>query len=514
MKKIATIFIIAAGLFSCTGNFEEINTNPNVATNVSAYGMFEPLLYDGGKDWQNYTWFWNDELIQFTAFTGGTTREEHRYIISVGNWASVWNLYMRRANDAQHMYELAVEQNDPALQAIALTFKVYIMSNLTDWFGDIPYAEAFMGAKPGGTITPVFDSQKDVYLLMFADLEKANDLYGMTPAPVFLQVSMDGMYGGQMKGWQKFNNSLYMRLLCRVSGRSEMNAGAKMTEIIGNPEKYPIFESNADNATIHYAGTTPYVNYFYNTPHGEFTGSGRKITEQVIKMTLREDELGNQTVVDPRLPVIAQPATAGGRWKGTISGVPRQYAGDANSGSSQLNTPVFCRPTAPTFIMDFAELQFILAEAALKGYISGGEARAQEYYTAAVIASLEKWAEFGQYSETPVTIGPLETGAFLESEFASWELAENKEQLIADQKYLALFWVGMEAYHEYRRTGYPVLTIGAGTVANDYILPTRFGYNNVTMGTNPNATIAVNRMGGNDMKTPVWWSKQAIESGR
>jgi hypothetical protein len=69
----------------------------------------------------------------------------------------------------------------------------------------------------------------------------------------------------------------------------------------------------------------------------------------------------------------------------------------------------------------------------------------------------------------------------------------------------------MEAYHEYRRTGYPVLTIGTGTF-NDHVLPTRFGYPNTTISTNTaNAQAALSNMGGgNDMKTPVWWSKKAI----
>ena len=77
---------------------------------------------------------------------------------------------------------------------------------------------------------------------------------------------------------------------------------------------------------------------------------------------------------------------------------------------------------------------------------------------------------------------------FLTSNLASWDLATNKTELIANQKFLALFWIGMEAYHEYRRTGYPELTIGQGTVFNDYILPTRFAYPNTTMATN-NAVI-------------------------
>jgi hypothetical protein len=162
--------------------------------------------------------------------------------------------------------------------------------------------------------------------------------------------------------------------------------------------------------------------------------------------------------------------------------------------------------------MDYAEVQFILAEAALKGWVDGGDAKAKEYYTAAVTASLQKWAEFGTLSETPVTIAEADINTFLDSKLASWDLAASKEERIAHQKYLALFWTGMEANHEYRRTGYPVLTIGAGTSFNDFILPTRFAYPNTTMATNSaNAQEALTRMGGeNNMKTPVWWSKKAI----
>jgi len=70
----------------------------------------------------------------------------------------------------------------------------------------------------------------------------------------------------------------------------------------------------------------------------------------------------------------------------------------------------------------------------------------------------------------------------------------------------------VEAWHEYRRTGYPMLTIGRGTL-NNHILPTRFAYPGVTMATNSiNARAAIKNMGGdNDMQTSVWWSKQAIK---
>lgn len=521
INKILISGIVLTGLFSCTKNFEDINTNPNrpEVDDISAYGMFEPLLYNGTNEWLNNTWFWNDELIQFTAFTGGTTRQEHQYFISDGNWQSTWNLFAGYANNADHMYDLAVEQNELALQAIALTFKVLYMSNLTDMYGDIPYAEAFTGRKPGGTTKPAFNSQKEVYQLMFADLEKANDIYAQNPE--FQKgTERDRMYKGDMKQWRKFNNSLYLRLLSRISGRTEMNAGSKMTEIITNTAKYPVFISNDDNATVKYETNDPYKNRFESTTESGFTSSGRKMTQQFVKMTVITEN-GVQTYQDPRLPVWGKKNTStqtnpNNIWIGTVAGCTDEERTVVDRGTSWLNAAVFCRADAPGFLMDFSEIQFILADAAQKGYITGGEAKAKEYYTSAVTASMQKWATQGKFSETPVVIADGDITAFLASDLASWDKAADKEELIANQKFLSLFWVGMEAYHEYRRTGYPVLTIGKGAL-NDGILPTRFAYPNDTMTTNEeNARKALNNMGAtaNDMKTPVWWSKQAIQSGK
>ena len=137
---------------------------------------------------------------------------------------------------------------------------------------------------------------------------------------------MDGMYGGNMAAWRKFNNSLYLRLLCRVSGRTEMSVGTRMNAILDNPDKYPVFTSNADNATVKFTGTDPYISNFGTTTESEFTSSGRKLTQQLIRLTVQTDDLGNQVYVDPRLPVIGKknpnaqvnPANV---WKGTVSGL-------------------------------------------------------------------------------------------------------------------------------------------------------------------------------------------------
>ena len=86
MKKLRIIILtgLLFGIFhSCTNNFEEINTNPNrtLVGMVQASNMFEPILYNSANQWLNRTWYYNNELIQFTAHTGGVTRREHMYFL-------------------------------------------------------------------------------------------------------------------------------------------------------------------------------------------------------------------------------------------------------------------------------------------------------------------------------------------------------------------------------------------------------------------------------------------------
>lgn len=94
----------------------------------------------------------------------------------------------------------------------------------------------------------------------------------------------------------------------------------------------------------------------------------------------------------------------------------------------------------------------------------------------------------------------------------------NTVEQIINQKYVALFWVGYESWYEYRRTGFPKLKIGTAT-SNDHVLPTRFQYPDNTANVNvANYQAQLERLrtvykGGDDMKTPVWWSKQAAEAG-
>ena len=160
--------------------------------------------------------------------------------------------------------------------------------------------------------------------------------------------------------------------------------------------------------------------------------------------------------------------------------------------------------------MKYDEVLFIFAEAIKRGWIDGGDALAEQYYNDAVRASIRFWSDVNK-TGNPVSESTVER-------FLANVAFDNTLEQILNQKYIALFWVGYEAWHEYRRTGYPALVIGEGT-QNDHVLPTRMAYPTIAIKTNPdNYAAEVARLqsvfrGADDMKTPVWWSAEAVRKG-
>lgn len=175
------------------------------------------------------------------------------------------------------------------------------------------------------------------------------------------------------------------------------------------------------------------------------------------------------------------------------------------------------------FVMDYSEILFILAEGVQLGKLSVAGQTAKSLYEAAVRANIEKWAPYITYNTKYREITSSAIIDYLASDLANYDKAAAGEglygsalELILSQKWLSLYWTGgFEPYTHWRRCEYPILTIGDGTDANQYELPTRFGYPNYTVSTNSaNVQAALERMGGpNDMHTPLDWSYKKRNGG-
>ncbi len=212
---------------------------------------------------------------------------------------------------------------------------------------------------------------------------------------------------------------------------------------------------------------------------------------------------------------------------GAVSGCTINYNGITSISEREpyLHYETLVGDTRPNHMLDYDELLFIKAEAAMNGWISGS---AKEYYEAAITASCQKWGEYGIYASYPelnasnkielktVAITQKNIAALLASDQVKWN---NTQQRLAEQKWLSLFWViGFQMYHEMRRTGYPECKTGMGTIelnATGGKFIARYPYPSIAIANNrANYTAAFEAQGGtindNTMVFPIWWSGQAV----
>jgi hypothetical protein len=258
IKKIGILGAVWATtlLASCTKSFEQINTDPDNLDKVSPGTLMNPILYElasyGAERNEGYTMDIMQVRLPWPSSTGGV----HRYVITETAGNGTWNTYFKWKNNIREV-ELAANvagANRDNYRAISLTLKAYVGSILTDCFGDVPFKEASLGEH--GIFKPVFDKQQEIYEQMLKDLDTANALFKPADKLVY---GTEMLYNNDVSKWQRFCNSLHLRLLLRLSNKPEMNANAKMAEMLADAVKYPVFTSNDHNAIFKITGITPNI---------------------------------------------------------------------------------------------------------------------------------------------------------------------------------------------------------------------------------------------------------------
>lgn len=467
------------GLTACTGEFAEINTNPNTPTTASA-DLFMPHgiqtavnTYWGGSlgmDVGNgFSQHW--ARIQYTDIDQYTVTND----VANTGWQ---NLYIESMADYQRILKVSKETGNVNYQAVAIIMRSFAFSVLTDIYGDIPYSQAIQGVE--GILQPKYDAQKDVYAGLVAELKAASELIDV--ADRSKAISGDILLNNDLTKWRKFANSLSLRILNRMLGKSDapINVRTEIERILKDPAKYPVLASNSDIVQLVYLSAAP-----SNNPVNE----NRKT---------RDDHRVGATLVnklkalnDTRLPVYANLPADGGDYKGVPNGLA---ASDANALGLSKTSKVgnyFVAATAPGVLMSYAELLFIKAEFAYKGIATAGDVATN--YTDAIRAS---HAQYGlTVAPAYLTANALKTGT-------------DGYTQIMEQKWIALFGQGVEAWTEYRRTGIPAL-VPSVINTNGGIIPTRLPYPGSEESLNyANFTEALTRQGGkNDMKLKLWFAK-------
>lgn len=473
--KFASLFVILSlSLTGCTDDFEEINENPNLVTSINAGSMMNPILYTMATNNAKKNYDITAQLMQVHIPFPSNALGVHRYDITEGTGASTWNTTYKMLINVQEMLAKSEQTKENNYHAIALTLRAWMMANLTDMFGDVPFSEASKGEE--GMFKPAFDTQESIYKTLLTDLEKANSLYTPTTG---LKFGTDYLYNGDVTKWQKFTNSLHMRLLLRVSNKTETNAMTKLQTILSNPQTYPIFSSSTDEAVFQVTGITPNLSPW---PRPQDYRDNRAFASYFV------DELN--AIKDPRLAIFT---TTAKDLKGAslgYKGIPAAY--DENSSDfkytpSQPNNKLVQYPMK-IVLMSYAETEFIQAELAQKNLFTD----AKTHYTNGVKAAIKLWT------------GTDATAEYLAQTKVSYD---GSLEQVMKQKYFALFFTDYQQWFEHRRTGLPLLPT-TNSMQNNKEMPSRILYPASARTYNQeNYKKAAEQMGGDQITTKVWWQK-------
>lgn len=528
MKKLTFKYLIPGLILfflgSCTKNFEEYNTNPNSpglgqaspdmlltqAIETMTDRVHEIFLgHEMGSGWVQHM-----AKVQYT--------DEDRYVPRISVINNTWtSFYAASGYDVFTIIKTAAANGQSNYQGVGLVLQAYITSVLTDLFGDVPYSEAWKGAvADGGIIQPVYDTQESIYSSILANLEEANTL--LTDAP---SVGGDILYGGNTLSWRRFANSLRLRLLLRMSAVDPAFVTTEMTKMVDDPDTYPIFESNSQHAALKYLGSAP-----NNNPINE---NRKTRDDHRVSKTLVDYLYTFNAFVDWRISLYAS-LDGNDEYEGLPNGLTSSKAAAYNGNGMKYTSKIgsfYTQATAPGMLMSYAELQFILAEAAKKDYIPGSDAAAEEYYLEGI------WASYNQNHDYFATVLDDVWGSVFTNslgwdgdqdivEFAYEHYLANGAHTpdggdtyigvvyepdnalaqIAYERWVAGFDQGLQSWFEWRRADYPVLT-PAEDGLNSGLIPIRVKYPSDEAARNPdNLNAAIGGLSlGDNLNSPVWW---------
>lgn len=497
----ATLLVLLLFSPGCTKDFQEINKNPNSPTVAQAApSMLLTNAIESMTD-RVHEIFLGHEMgscwVQHMAKV--QYPDEDRYVPRMSVINNTWtSFYAANGFDVQTIYNLGKTSNNTAYQAVALILKSYITSVLTDEFGDVPYTQAWLGSDATPILSPVYDTQESIYATLLTNLDEANTLLTTGTS----EISGDILFDNDLMKWRKFANSLRLRLLMRRSDR--VNPTTDITAIVNDPDKYPIFESNADNAALAYLGSAP-----NNNPINE---NRKTRDDHRVSNTIIDVMWTNNPNMDYRIAVYANRPSAGGFWVGLPNGMTStdaaNFLGNGLTKTSKIGT-FFSDPTAPGMLMSYAEIQFILAEAVQRNMVTGAPKTAQQYYTAGVTGSYYQFATLiVDNNKTAATIKANWTidSCVVDylSQYGKFDPTNALPQIYTE-KWLAMFDQGLQAKFEWNRTNTPIL-VPAIAGQNDGKIPVRAYYPSDESGRNPtNLAAAVARQGADDLNTRVWW---------
>lgn len=401
---------------------------------------------------------------------------------------------------------------DPVLLSVAKVCKVMAMSRVADVYGPIPYTRAGIG----GVLYAPYDTQEEVYNAMFEDLDEAIEELTINQTSNFAPNS-DRFYGGNPAKWAKLANSVKLRLAMRIVNVNSTLAKTKAEEVMAHP--IGPMTSNSDNAVLSLASAQ---NNPYQIGMIEYNGGDSRISADIASFMNgyndpRRSEYFDQSTFEDESIENGYIGFRSGVFIPSPQSIGQQYS----------NMNVKLRAARNMQIMCAAEVAFLRAEGALRGWSMGGSAK--DLYESGITLSFEQWGVAGASSYISDNTSlperyedPLNSFSFAGSPSTikiAWDNSNNtitgpNFERIITQKWIAIYPNGIEAWTEFRRTGYPKLmpvVMNNSNVVSTERMARRLPYpQSEYTGNLENVKEAVSKYlnGPDNMATDLWWAKK------
>ena len=498
LPAVAVAVLVAAA--ACNNDkITSVNNNPNDPTTAPIPAVFTNGVQSAVSNWLGSGYDLRDIslIIQHLAENQYIGNDQYKGVSSTSQNTLFGSIYQNSLEDFQVVVRAGKAANDPAVWAPASIMQQWEYGYLTDTWGDVPYSQALAVDSSVSITAPAYDPQQQIYTGMMAKLqEAATALNGDTVATLG---AADPIYHGNKASiveWQKFANSLHARDALRIVNADPATANTELKAAFTAPGG--VFTSNNDNATLVWPGDG-----VFNNPWA--TNFASRDDDRMSKTLM--DTLNHLN--DPRVSIYAMPAAATGLYAGQPNGLTNATAVAYSDSSSRPGAIFYPGPVPygagnyggsgnkyPSYLMTYAEVAFIEAEAAERSLGGKLPADAKGYYEAGIAASMKQW---GVTDDAAIA-------AYIAQPAVAYQGGTAGLKQIALQKWIALYSDAGQAWAEWRRTCTPNLTIAINHLFA--YIPRRIKYPTSELSANnEQLQIAATRMGGDLNSTHVWWDK-------
>jgi len=437
-KTIVKYLIILSFLLYTAGcsKFDDINTDPNAATTVTAGLLATNLILSVTRDATSAQKSFMQPFILAKYITWQEGQEDYQYN-DLGR-ADFDRLVV--LNNVPQMINYATsEQLKTSYTALGHFIRAWQFYQTTMQVGDIPYSEAISGEN--GNIKPIYDTQKEVFIGILNELDSANVQFANGS-----DFDGDPIYNGSTDSWRRLSNSFELHVLMNLFKKTDdvdLNVMQRFNNIVTNR---PLMRDYNDNFALVYSDK---VNQQY--PWYSINSSNPSVIYPMVSATLINPL---KLMQDRRLFYFAKPSPvqiSNGKtasdWNAYIGVEPSASFSSlqtihASKDFSDLNDRYADLANAePVSMFSYSEFQFVLAEAAVRGWIGGS---AEAYYEAGISSDMKFIANYTPADQNYNHGMPI-TDSYIQQYLSSVKLSGTPEQQITQiitQKYIADFLQG------------------------------------------------------------------------